>query len=128
MSHKQGAIMTAASNDVPAAEKESEIESLKDLITREMAAQRQEMAAQRQEVGDGFHELSKTFADLSSRFDNLARRFEIVELDSGMRTERRRREAGAPPYREQVRPDSETSGDGFNSYPWERKPATPRLS
>jgi len=113
--------MPAASAEEPAAGTESEVESLKDLITREMAAQRQE-------VGAGLHELSKTLADFSSRFDNLARRFEIVELDSGMRTERLRREAGAPPYREQVRPDSETSGDGFNSYPWERKPATPRLS
>jgi hypothetical protein len=71
------------------------------------------------------NELSTT---VDSRLKDLDRKFETVALDVNMMKENRRREAGLPPHREPVRPETETSGDGFGSYTWERKPATPRLS
>ena len=76
----------------------------------------------------GFQQLGQRLDNMDERLDGVDRKFERVAVDVNIMQEQRRRQGGLPPHREPVRPETETSGDGFSSYPWLRKPATPRLS
>ena len=65
--------------------------------------------------------------ELTERFDRVERNVEDQGLYVGKLRENERRLAGIGPYREPVRPETETLINSNSAFVWQRRPATPRL-